>query len=79
MPGSALDRIPGGYELLATSVALRREARGLWIGSPLHHWLIAQRNNRGKAHRPMRRPFDQPRRYGTRFEISARSPHAASR
>src|SRR5476651_1921682 len=41
MPGSALDRIPGGYRLLATAVAVGRRMGLEWRASPIHHLLLA--------------------------------------
>jgi uncharacterized heparinase superfamily protein len=39
--GSALDRIPGGYQLFAAAVAVGRRAGLEWRASRLHHLLLA--------------------------------------
>ena len=41
MPGSALDRIPGGYGLFAAAMALRGRVSLEWRASPLHHALLS--------------------------------------
>ena len=41
MPASVLDRIPGGYQLYAAAVALRRRVGLEWSATPLRHLLLA--------------------------------------
>jgi uncharacterized heparinase superfamily protein len=41
MPGQALDRIPGGYALLAAVQAVGRRIDLEWRASPLHHAMLS--------------------------------------
>ena len=52
MPGSALDRIPGGYQLFAAAVAVGRRAGLEWRASPVHHLLLASPRPEGLAANP---------------------------
>jgi uncharacterized heparinase superfamily protein len=59
MPGSALDRIPGGYQLFAASAALGRRMGLEWRASPLHHLLLSGPRPEGLgAHPTDLRPAD---------------------
>lgn len=59
MPASALDRIPGGYELLATAVAVRQRAGLEWRASPICRLLLAGPRPEGLAASPKDlRPVD---------------------
>ena len=52
MPASVLDRIPGGYEVYAAAMALRRRAGLEWRASPIHHLLLANPRPEGLAASP---------------------------
>ncbi|MFL5296234.1 MAG: heparinase II/III family protein [Phenylobacterium sp.] len=51
-PGSALDRIPGGYQAFAVVAAIRRRAGLEWRASPLNHWRLASPAPEGLAATP---------------------------
>jgi uncharacterized heparinase superfamily protein len=52
VPGSALDRIPGGYQLLAAAVAVGRRAGLEWQASPFRHLLLNAPRPEGLGARP---------------------------
>ncbi|THD68275.1 heparinase II/III family protein [Phenylobacterium sp.] len=60
MPGSALDRIPGGYPLAAAALALWRRPGVEWRASRLHQWLLSHPQPEGLSAQPRDlRPADE--------------------
>jgi len=59
MSGSALDRIPGGYQLYAALLAIASRLRLEWRASPIHHLLLSGPRPDGLAAAPKNfRPAD---------------------
>jgi uncharacterized heparinase superfamily protein len=52
MPSAALDRIPGGDQLLAAAIAVRRRIGLEWRASPIHHLFLSGPRPEGLAASP---------------------------